>query len=88
MFCEASAFGVPSLTTDVGGAPTAVEDGVNGLVFPARPDPAEIAERVAELLGQPGAYRALCRSSRARYERELNWDVAVGRVAGRLAELS
>ena len=88
VFCEASGFAVPSLTARAGGTPTAVEDGVNGFVFPARPDPARIAARIASLLRDPGAYLDLCRSSRDRYERELNWDAAVGRVVGRLAALT
>lgn len=85
VFCEASAFGVPSLTAHVGGTPTAVADGVNGLVFPTRPAPDAIADRILGLLADGDAYRALCRSSRARYETELNWDVAVGRVVAALA---
>lgn len=84
VFCEASAYGVPSLAPSVGGIPTAVEDGVNGVLFPARPTPTAIADRVRQLLGDPDAYRALCRSSRARFERELNWDAAVGRIMGLL----
>lgn len=85
VFCEASAYGLPSLATAVGGIPTAVEDGVNGRLFPARPDPAAIAEVVAGLLRDGDAYRALCRSARARFEAELNWDVGVGRVLDALA---
>ena len=88
VFCEASAYGVPSVAPAVGGVPTAVEDGVNGLLVPARPTPDEIADRVEGLLSDPGAYRALCRSARDRFERELNWDVAVGRVAAHLREVA
>lgn len=85
VFSEASAYGVPSLGTAVGGVPTAVEDGVNGIVFPARPSPVAIAERIRELLGHPERYRALARSSRARYERELNWTAAARVVVEHLA---
>lgn len=88
VFSEASAYGVPSLTTSVGGVPTAVQDGANGLLFPPRPDPAAIADAVLDLLARPGAYRALARSSRAEYERRLNWDVATANVARHLAEVA
>ncbi len=86
VFSEASAFGVPSLAPAVGGVPTAVRDGVNGRLFPPRPGPAAIADAVQELLDQPDAYRALARSSRAEYERRLNWRDATGIVARHLTE--
>ena len=86
VFCEASAYGVPSIAPAVGGVPTAVEDGVNGRLVPARPTPDEVADAVAGLVADPEGYRALCRSARDRYERELNWDAAVGRVVGHLRE--
>ena len=34
VFCEASAFGIPSITTDTGGVSTYVEDGINGFALP------------------------------------------------------
>ncbi len=80
VFAEASAYGVPSIAPATGGIPTAVEDGVNGVLVPARPTPGEIAEAAQRLLGDPEAYRALCRSARARFEREMNWDAAVRRI--------
>ncbi len=88
VFCEASAYGIPSLAPAVGGVPTAVEDGVNGVLVPARPTPGEIADRVQRLVADPDGYRALCRSARARFERELNWDAAVGRVVAHLREVA
>ena len=88
VFCEASAYGVPSIAPAIGGVPTAVEDGVNGRLVPPRATPAEIADAVEGLAADPDGYRELCRSARARFERELNWDAAVGRVVARLRELA
>src|SRR3990167_361420 len=34
VFCEANAFGIPCLTTQVGGIPTIIQEGVNGKTFP------------------------------------------------------
>lgn len=88
VFCEASAYGVPSVAPAVGGVPTAVEDGVNGRLVPARPTPDEVADAVAGMVADPDGYRALCRSARDRYDRELNWDAAVGRVVEHLRRLA
>ena len=86
-FAEASAYGVPSVAPALGGMTTAVEDGVNGVLVPPHPTPGEIADAVQGLLAEPDAYRALCRSSRERFERELNWPSAVADVVGRLGAL-
>ncbi len=88
VFCEAAAYGVPSLTAHVGGAPSAVADGVSGLVLGPRPAPAEIADALVRLMQTPGAYVSLARSARAHYETCLNWDVAAGTVAARLRALT
>ena len=79
-FAEAAAFGLPSLTTDVGGMPTTVGDGEAGLLFPFQAQPQEIAERALALLHDRPAYARLARSARSKYERVLNWDVAADRV--------
>lgn len=41
---EAGAAGLPMVLTDVGGAATVVENGVNGLIVPNSDDPTELAE--------------------------------------------
>ena len=87
VFCEAAAYGVPSVAPDLGGMPTAVADGVSGVVVPAHPTPGEIADRVQALLADPAAYRALCHSARGRFERELNWTSAVDDVVTRIEAL-
>lgn len=73
VFCEASAYAVPSVVTATGGTTTAVEDGVNGLTLPYEAGGDEFAAAIASLVRDPGRYLALCTSSRDRYERELNW---------------
>ncbi len=77
---EAAAFGTPTVTNDVGGLATTVEDGVSGIVLPGH-SPAESYVRViSDLIRTPRRYHALCESSRARYERELNWSAAGNRL--------
>lgn len=72
--CEASAYGVPSITTDVGGVSEIVKDGVNGycLPFAARGD--QYADLVIEFWSHQERYREIVETSRHRYETVLNWD--------------
>lgn len=70
---EACSFGLPFLTTSVGGIPGLFEDGVEGHLFP--PDtPAEAyAAVVCRYVRRPEAYQTLAERARLRYRRELNW---------------
>jgi glycosyltransferase involved in cell wall biosynthesis len=81
---EASAHGVPSLSTDVGGNGTLVQNGVNGYLLPLEAGPADYAECVLQLLGDSCKYSEMCWSSYERFQTELNWDVAVSRLIAEL----
>jgi len=80
VFCEASAFGLPSISTSVGGVPTAVKHGINGHLLPFSATGKEYAETIAELWNSPDTYYKLSQTSRIRYEDELNWDAAGKRI--------
>ena len=84
---EAAAFGTPTITNDVGGLATTVKDGESGIVLP-KGSPAEMyVQKIIELVNNPEAYYRLCRSARARYERELNWKFAGKWLADTLREV-
>lgn len=70
--CEASAFGLPQLVSDVGGLP--VQDGVNGFRLPLDASASEYADVIQRLLADRNAYLSLVRSARALFETRLNWD--------------
>ncbi|HEX5996554.1 MAG TPA: glycosyltransferase family 4 protein [Jiangellales bacterium] len=76
VFLEAQASGCPVLVGDSGGAPETVLDGETGYVVDAR-DPAVIATRAAELLGDPGLVRVLGDKARAWVQEEWSWDQSV-----------
>jgi glycosyltransferase involved in cell wall biosynthesis len=72
---EAAAFGVPTITNDVGGVSTSVQHGRTGVVLP-RHAPAESYVRVIEdLVNNEERYRHLSRGARQRYDQEQNWRV-------------
>lgn len=81
VFCEASAYAVPSLATHTGGVASLVAEGRNGYTLPPDAGGAEYASLIAELAREPERYAALCRSAREEYERRLSWERWGERVA-------
>ena len=75
VFCEASAYGVPSITTDTGGVAGVVVEGSNGFLLPEEARGDRYAEVIAGLEGDESRYKQLCLSSRREYETRVNWDV-------------
>lgn len=73
---EAAAFGVPTLTNNVGGIASMVQDGLSGVVLPALSPAAEYVKKIVYYADHPHEYMALRRTTRERYEKELNWNVA------------
>lgn len=74
VFNEASAYGVPSITTDTGGVSTYVKNGINGFALPILAGANAYAETISELLADKQAIQHLKLSSRKYYEETLNWD--------------
>lgn len=74
VFCEASAFGIPSITTDTGGVSTYVQNGINGFTLPLSSGAEAYADKILDLYTNDDAYRQLCINSRKKYDATLNWD--------------
>ncbi len=73
VFCEASAYGVPSIATDTGGIPSAIENGVNGYRLDLKARGPEYARLIKEIFEDAERYRTLVYKSRLKYDTELNW---------------
>jgi glycosyltransferase involved in cell wall biosynthesis len=74
VFCEASAFGVPSITTDTGGVSTYVEHGVNGFALPLAANADAYANVIQKLFYDDTAYWQMSKNCRKKFEEELNWN--------------
>ena len=61
VFCEASAFGIPSITTDTGGISNAVENGINGYRLPLDSSYLEYADKIYKLFINPDEYEKIVR---------------------------
>lgn len=80
VFCEANAFGLPCLTSYVGGISTVVRDHVNGMTFSLDAEPQKYCEYIMDLMQNYSRYEELALSSFHEYESRLNWKTAVGQV--------
>lgn len=70
---ESSAFGLPCITTDVGGLKSIVLDDVNGRTFPLEHFTDDVVRYIMNLMTAGDAYKELCYSSYNRYLTDLNW---------------
>jgi glycosyltransferase involved in cell wall biosynthesis len=87
VFCEASAFGLPSIATRTGGVSEVIQDGVNGFTLPYDMPGAAYAEVIARLYTDTLAYNRLVSTSRQRFETHLNWDTWGQAVSQALSEM-
>jgi len=74
VFSEASAFGVPVISTATGGIPGAIRDGVNGHLLPLEAGPEDYAATIESAIGDPAYYRAFAQRSFHEFKHRLNWD--------------
>ncbi len=87
VFCEASAFSLPVITTNTGGVPEIVRDGENGFLLPYEARGDAYAEVIARVYHDDERYAELVQASRAAFEERLNWDAWGVAVKQILADL-
>ncbi len=71
---EASAFGLPILTTDAGGISTIIKHGKSGYMLPLSASGKDFANLIVRILSDSDHYQQLVYNSRQEYEQRLNWD--------------
>ncbi|RDI48115.1 glycosyltransferase family 4 protein [Aquicella lusitana] len=80
VFCEANAFGVPCLTTYVGGIGTIVKDNINGMTFGLDAPVSTYCDYIVDLMRDRMRYEALSLSAYNEYVTRLNWKTAANEV--------
>jgi glycosyltransferase involved in cell wall biosynthesis len=80
VLCEAASFGLPSITSNVGGVPEIVINNQNGMTFPLDCPISAYCDYIQDLLSDPRKYEDLCLSSFYEYETRLNWNVNAKKV--------
>ncbi|TAF56830.1 MAG: glycosyltransferase [Oscillatoriales cyanobacterium] len=87
VFCEAAAFGLPAITTRVGGVPTIIHDGMSGYTFEPGTPAERYATTIAELWHDRDRYERLAYQAREAFETRLNWAIACQQMRDRLDRL-
>ncbi len=75
VFCEASAYALPSITANVGGVSQPVKEGKNGFLLPHDATAQDYADKIKNVFNDRESYIWLRDSSRREFETRLNWDV-------------
>ena len=75
VFCEAAAFGLPSVAFAVGGIVDIVINDKTGIILPKGSNAEDFALKISELISDPIKYKEMSVNARKRYDELLNWDV-------------
>ena len=73
-FCEANAFGIPVITTDVGGITSVIKNGKNGHTLSLDTAIEQYADIIEDYYNNSTKYKNLVLSSRSYYDTNLNWE--------------
>jgi glycosyltransferase involved in cell wall biosynthesis len=74
VICEAAAFALPTIASDVGGIPSLILEGENGYTLPISADGSDYADLIAKIFNQKSDYQKLFSKTREIYDTCLNWD--------------
>jgi glycosyltransferase involved in cell wall biosynthesis len=84
---EANYFGLPCLTTDVGGIPSIITDNVNGRMFDLDAVGAEYAEYILTVMRDRFRYVAFAAGTAVFADRKFSWDRSGAQMAAILREV-
>ncbi|NUQ82139.1 MAG: glycosyltransferase family 4 protein [Bacteroidetes bacterium] len=87
VYSEANSFGLPCISTKVGGIPTIIRNDINGHLFSLPEEMTCLCDYIAAVFSDKAEYRSLCLSSFGEYQNRLNWSVSGKRIMKILGEL-
>lgn len=87
VFCEANAYGLPSIGSCIGGIPTIIQNHQNGFVFPLDTPIQLYCDTISDLMKNFEKYEALALSSFQKYLARLNWLSATRTVKTMIQEV-
>lgn len=87
VFCEANAFGLPCLTSHVGGISTIVKDNLNGMTFALDAPVSVYCDYIMQLMQNYSRYEEMALNSFHEFENRLNWKVATNKVLDLISKI-
>jgi glycosyltransferase involved in cell wall biosynthesis len=76
VFCEANSFGVPAISTNIGGINDVIENNKNGIKFDLNADVEDYSKWIIETFNNRLKYEDLSKKSFFEYEKRLNWEIS------------
>lgn len=74
VFCESSAYGIPSLTYDTGGIGSYVVDGENGYRLPIESTAKDFASKIIQIFNDESKLQYMRKRAVEMYREDMNWD--------------
>jgi glycosyltransferase involved in cell wall biosynthesis len=74
VLCEAAAYGLPAVSTNVAGVSAHIENKVTGYLLPLEAGFKDYAKTIEKIWSDKNTYVNLCKNARDKFEHELNWD--------------
>lgn len=87
VYSEFNAYGIPAITTNEGGIPSLITNGVNGYMFNKSDSPDLFAEKIAQVFSDKKRYTELCISSFNEFKTRLNWESSIRQLRSILLEI-
>lgn len=87
VYCEANSFGVPCLSTNVGGIPSIIRSNINGQLFEKDAATVRYCHFIAELFTDYSKYELLAINSFKEYQSRLNWSNSAAKIKDLLANI-
>jgi glycosyltransferase involved in cell wall biosynthesis len=87
VFSEAASYGVPVITTDVGGCKSVIVDNETGFCIKEENFIEEASKKIQELCNCENAYESMSLNAYNYYQKELNWDVITTRTLDAMKRL-
>lgn len=74
VFCEAAAYGIPSLAYDTGGVADYIKDGITGYLLNNKCNAHDFASKIVYIANNKNVLEMMQKNARAFYESDLNWE--------------
>jgi glycosyltransferase involved in cell wall biosynthesis len=88
VFPEANCYGIPVITTQTGGVPDVVSEGINGHLLSIDATADEYADLIWRIWSDRPRYERLRKTSRARFDQTLNWSSWLAAAAPVIEEVA